>query len=784
MIVNDIGPLDAKIMIIGGAPDSVDEKQGVPFVGASGKLLQSLCRHAQINWKECYVTNVVDKRPRQNDFGIYYNDKARRVPKPELELCWRRLRDKIKRIAPRVVIAVGAEALRAVTGKRGIKDWRGCPLYLDGIPIIPTYHPAAVLREYSLHPVAELDLQKALRWSVSLPVLPHPIKHILEPSLQTVLDWLAACKDQVTAFDLESVGRTVRCIAIACDTGAICIPFIRFKSYAPSPKFGSSIISVGIAGPSTSSYWSVADEQLIIKALAHYFADPSIKKVGQNSIGFDQPFLENEFGFTFENHSFDCMHAFHLLYPELPKGLSFLCSILTDYPNYWTGKLTEDDIQEWTYNCWDAVITLDVYKKIAADLVDSKLWHFYKSTLHPLAEALAKAQERGVLVDKDFQKKLLTRFEKKKVDHECRVRKLGDEPTLNINSHTQLKNLIYEKLLYRPVTNRFGKVSTDEECMKKLMKKHPDEQVFAEILAYRKASKMLDFLNSQTNPNGRMSTSFNASGTTTGRISSSKTIWGTGMNLMNVPKDLRDIFIAPPGKLFVKQDLSQAETRVVAHILKRVGDPTLWEKYKDPAFDIHRWMASAIYRKPEKQITNEERNVGKLANHSGNYRAGPGVLETTATKLGIPGISYDVAREILVARGRAIPGLAIWWDWIEKELARTRTLWTCLGRRRIFFGRLEHSTFRDATAFEPQSVVGDLNNIIFTQLDKHLDDDCYPLLQVHDEVVVECPEDKVNHVIETMQTVGRIALEIADGDPLFIPLDISVGPDWKNCKDI
>jgi DNA polymerase-1 len=282
----------------------------------------------------------------------------------------------------------------------------------------------------------------------------------------------------------------------------------------------------------------------------------------------------------------------------------------------------------------------------------------------------------------------------------------------------------------------------------------------------------------------KMCTSFNASGTKTGRISSSQTIWGTGMNLMNVPKHLRDIFVAPEGRSFVKEDLSQAETMVVADILKRHGDTTLWDRYQDPEFDIHTWMASCIYKKPEHKITKMERSVGKIANHSGNYRAGPKVLETTAAKYGIPGITYGVSREILKERSRALPGLEVWWQWIEDELRKKRVLTTSLGRRRIFFGRLDHATFRDATSFEPQSLVGDATNIIFTGLDRELDSDCYPVLQVHDEVVVECPDKKIGHVLDTLREVGQVELWINEDVPLIIPMDIGIGKDWKNCEDI
>jgi uracil-DNA glycosylase family 4 len=783
MIVKDIGPPDARIIIVGEAPGREEEKKGEPFVGASGQLLKQMLRHVGIKWSECYVTNISNKRPERNDFGKFYEDKSRRNPTVELERMQHKLREKIRGLDATVVVTVGAEALRAVTGKRGIKDWRGCPLKLGDKTVIPTYHPAAVLRQYEFHPIVELDLEKAKR--VSEDGLRNIRWHFtLEPNVSDVLEFLKSCKGKTVAFDLESIGKTVRCIGLAVENRTICIPFLKFKSYDP-PTFGSTIIKVGDSSGSTSSYWSVADEHIVVTALAKFFKDPDIKKVGQNSLGFDQPFLEDEFGFVFENHTFDTMHAWHVLYPELPKGLSFLCSVLTDYPNYWAEKDVQDDMSEWTYNCWDTIVTLDAHQIMMDELKDEEgLLKFYEEHVHPLAIALANAQRKGVTIDLKIREKMLVTVGVDREKAQKRVREGAEMPELNLNSHPQLKDLLYNKLGYRPVTNRAGKISTDSECLNKLMKRYPSDPLFADIQEYRSCGKIMDFLNCKVGDDGRMHTSYNASGTKTGRISSSRTIWGEGMNLMNIPKSLRGMYLAPPGRIFVKEDLSQAETRVVAELLKLHGDPTLWEKYQDPKFDIHTWLASELYGKSEGEVSNYERQVGKIGNHSGNYRAGPKVLEATALKYGLSGITYNVARDILDKRGRALPGLARWWRWVEEELARTRTLWTCLGRRRIFFGRLDHQLYREATAFYPQSVVGDVNNIIFRELDRRLSVDCWPVLQVHDEVVIEGPAEKKDYMIDMMRKVGDIQLWINEDEPLTIPMDIGVGTDWKNMKEV
>ncbi len=238
--------------------------------------------------------------------------------------------------------------------------------------------------------------------------------------------------------------------------------------------------------------------------------------------------------------------------------------------------------------------------------------------------------------------------------------------------------------------------------------------------------------------------------------------------------------------VFVKGDLSQAETRVVAEILYRVGDSTLHDLYKNPDFDMHRWKACVIFEKSPDTVTEYERDVGKLHNHSGNYCAGPGVLQKKALKDGIEGIDYAFAKKIIEAGHRALPGLRKWWAEVERHLRTTRTIKTCLGRRRIFFGRLDdNTTIRDAVSYEPQSTVGDVCNIIFRKLWMVFSSrpDVSTVLQVHDEIVVESPKVDADWVADEMKKAAVIPLFI-NKEPLFIPLDISVGNNWRDCKEI
>jgi DNA polymerase I-like protein with 3'-5' exonuclease and polymerase domains len=254
--------------------------------------------------------------------------------------------------------------------------------------------------------------------------------------------------------------------------------------------------------------------------------------------------------------------------------------------------------------------------------------------------------------------------------------------------------------------------------------------------------------------------------------------------------------------VYIVGDLRQAEAMIVAECLKRIGYPKLWNLYQDPNFDIHRWAAAPIFDCSEEDVTKYQREVGKLSNHSGNYGAGPKVLVNKALKDGLKGINYQTAKRILEVRYSQLPGLKEWWKDVERKLRQTRSLTTCLGRRRLFFGRMDHTTYRDAYSYEPQSTVGDVCNIIFSRLwrkfnkiQAFLDDvlggsiDIFqpkPLIQVHDEVVTRCPNipEIIQFVVDSYKEASIIPLKINSDKELIIPIELKIGKNWKDTEEI
>lgn len=805
MICHDIGPLDAKIMIIGEAPGREEEAKGIPFVGPTGKLLKSMCLAIGIDYTKCYITNVSPDRPPNNKFGYFYEDDKREIPKESLRKKWFILGDKIKGMKPSVVICLGEEALRAVTNLRGIGTWRGTRIDAYDTKVIATYHPASILRDFTKKAsgkqmlpykkmLVEMDLRKALRESKGL-IYKEPVI-TMAPTISRVLDWMSyAPHAKRISFDIETIGKMIRCIGFAYKDSneilnSICIPFMQMVqgSALSMHQIGGSMI--GSLKGGDVNYWDQANEEIVLNAIAEILENPSVQKIGQNSITFDAPLIKTSFGIEINNHCMDLMHAWHVLYPSLPKSLDFISSILTDHPNYWTKHDASVDESEWRYNCMDTVVTLEAADKVEDDLRLEGLSDLYFEHVHPLQFDLLKAQERGVVFDVERAHEMKIELEKEVDDIRSQMDALAGED-FNPNSPKQVKHLLFDTLgfpvMYKKHTK---KQTTDENALRTLEERYPDEPMLGMIVQYRKMKKLIStYVDVKLDEDGRIRCSYNASGTKTGRISSSKTIWGTGMNLHNIPKgytrgsrSTRHLYKAAEQNMFVVGDLKQAEAMVVAWILKAIGDPTLYDLYHREGFDIHRWCAAMVYGVDEEAVTKSQRQGGKLANHSGNYMAGPGVMQKKALSDGIKGFNFKTCKEILAKRSRAIPGLKLWWMDVEEKIKATRTLTTCFDRRLHFFGRLDHEELRSAVAFEPQSIVGDVCNQMFRELS--CSDVYWPVLTTHDEIVLETPEKTLDVAVEALIGTSKVVLNIRPNvEPLVIPIEIMVGKNWGELEE-
>jgi uracil-DNA glycosylase family 4 len=783
------GPPRARIAIVGEAPGQQEESMGRPFVGGAGKMLSAMLDSVGINRRECYVTNVSNERPPRNDFSVFYNDKRGLSPTQTLVKHRERLRKELEAVKPNVIVALGNEPLKALTGHNGITKWRGSIIDTEWGKVVPTLHPAYLLRIYKDRAIVEMDLRRAKEESLSKECRLPRYNLTIDPDFDSTIDYLRGLQVPGSrfSFDVETFrgGRMlIRCLGFA--TGpreAFVIPFVNsfYTQRQRGERPSTTLIDLGSdCSPKMSNRWTEEEERVIVDELYKVFTSREVESMAQN-FPFDSSRILDQFGIPIRNLYMDTMVAHHCCYSEMPKSLDFLCSIYTRCPRY-SDYDPGNDRSLWEYNGMDCAVTYEVSEKVQQECESLGVWEFYKRHAEPVMLALTRAQNRGCLIDIEYLEELKrdygTLFDSDLADLEA----LAGMP-VNPNSPKQVKEFLYEKLKLPPVVSRKTKtVSTDEDALQSLMRKHREHaEVIGKILSCRKSKKLLGgILSSVLTKDHRMLTSYNATGTVTRRLSSSIDISGYGCNMQNVPRGpIRKMFIADPGRKLIKVDLSQAEARGVAWYAKIW---TLIDKFSnDPLFDIHTWNAAEnIYGVAQEDVTKEMRSVSKPGVHGGNYALGP---QTASRLYDIP---YQQAKHVLDSYRKALPELEKWWRDVETQLLTTKTLRTPTGGLRVFLDRMDSTAFRSAYAFLPQSLIGDgiINRAFFIAdivLGKH---GCYPLIQVHDEIVYSCPEEKLSTVIPIIYNIMEYPVTFEGvEEKMVIPADVSVGDNWFEQTD-
>lgn len=754
--VEPIGPTDSpELAIVGEAPGREEEECGVPFVGASGRLLTSILKSVGVERKDCYITNIIKERPYRNNFGKFYRDNQRRTPRPELLMAWDEVAAELEAVKPKIVVLLGGEALRGITGERSINDFRGCMFYALGHRCIPTYHPAYILRVFGDLPIFQADLTKAVR-QARTPQAPQTFFNI-NPSYYEVMYRLKQ-RPQRLVVDLETIGSppVTRCIGLAWSKHeAMSIPLVTHWE----------------------DHWSTDQEHAIMLEMQALFDCPDVKLVFQN-FPFDVPVMEREFGFSFANIYMDTMFAMHTLYPELKrKSLNFICSLYTDHPAYWHYQAGNDE-STFTYNCMDCVVTYEASIKMEEELKEAGLTKFYFDHIHPAITATARMGHRGVLIDLEAREaiRLQTQWEMSRIKQKL-VELTGKE--FNPSSSGQVSNLLYKDYKLPPQRDRkTSRVTTDDKSLRIVAKKFPDYKTVIElILEYRRKRILITtFLDVKLRDN-RVFTNYNLAGTVTGRLASGKTIEGLGGNLQNIPRgDFRRIFVADPNHVLIKADLSQAEYRCLIWIARI--ERVIKQFTTNPEFSIHKWNAAEnIYRVPYDQITPEMYSKGK----SGTYGANYGIEALKVSRM--YNMNINEAKMILNNYHESVPEIkGVFQQEIRDKLKKDRTLVNPLGRRRIFYDRLDESMFRAAYSFMCQSLVAD----IITDALVELDELGYEIvLQVHDELVVHCKDNP--QVIDSTVLAMRHAMERpikinGVDEPLCIPVEVKIGKNWCDAK--
>jgi len=397
------------------------------------------------------------------------------------------------------------------------------------------------------------------------------------------------------------------------------------------------------------------------------------------------------------------------------------------------------------------------------ELISQEMKQLYDEIELPLCRVLYKMEQQGIAIDREQLAQFGEMLSQRISDCERQIFSYSGAP-FNINSTKQLGELLFEKLSLPPVKKTKTGYSTNADVLEKLKGKHP---IIPAIMEYRMLTKLkstyAEGLLKVIGEDGRIHTTFQNLVTATGRLSS------TEPNLQNIPvrtdlgAEIRKMFIPRPGYVLVDADYSQIELRVLAHI---ANDSTMQKAFADN-LDVHTVTASQVFGVPIEAVTPLQRRHAKAVNFGIVY----GISEFSLSD--DIGVTRYQAREYIDSYLANYQGVR---DYMKQvvEAARLSGYTKTIHGRRRYIPELKSTNFnirqgaeRIALNTPIQGTAADLIKLAMIHVDQALEEQ-YPmaklLLQVHDELIVECPEEMASEVAalvsEQMQKVFRLSVPL------------------------
>ncbi len=527
----------------------------------------------------------------------------------------------------------------------------------------------------------------------------------------------------------------------------------------------------------------------VIDVLRKSLTDPDIPKVGHN-VKYDYVILAR-YGLRVSPLSFDTMIAEWLTNPASRNlGLKNLAwvrqNIQMTHIEELIGKgkkqisMAQVPVEQAApYAAADAEVVLRLIPELRQELREKNAQTLLTEMEMPLVPVLAEMEMQGVALDKGFLAEMSAELSQRLSQIEEQVYSAVGTP-INLNSPQQLSEALFVRLKLEPPDRTqktaSGFYSTSADVLEAMRGAHP---VVDLVLEYRELSKLrstyLEALPQQVNPvTGRVHTSYSQTGAVTGRLASSDP------NLQNIPirtelgRKVRNAFVAGEGNSLLSVDYSQIELRIVAHMAQ---DRAMIAAFR-AGQDIHAATAAAVYGVPISSVDKSMRRRAKGINFGLIYGMSAfGLTRQTDLTLG-------EAEDFVQAYFKQFPGVKQYLDGIRTVAAQQGFVETLLGRRRYFPGLAEQSNRntrmreeREAINAPIQGTAADIMKIAMLHVSQALKDaglEAKIILQVHDELVLECPADQVKKTAQVVQQTMEAAYT------LVVPLltEARYGPNW------
>jgi len=754
------GPQDAKLIIVGEAPGVTEVKEGKPFVGAAGQVLNSVLERVGIKREECYITNAVICHPFSNQTPTL----------KEIKCCRERLKKSILQRNPKLIIAMGNAAYCSLLNKShvsGVMEKRGLFFQSDefGCKILVTIHPAAILRDRTLYSIFIEDMLRGARYfKADITALQSKREYV---ALETVVEVQTLLKElkerQVFAFDIETTGLNPWEDQVL--SYAFC--FQEKKAYC-------------IFTDVRDNTWEKDEWQVLESEIKQVLE--SSKLIIQNAL-FELPFLKVSKGWNLRCY-FDTMLAHHLL-DENAKGQHGLKKLATRFPDLidyaHEVDITQlrylDNVRFVNYTCSDVDATWRLYNMFSKQLEEEGLTWLFNNITMPLTYVLTNMHVYGIKVDVDLLLQLKTAYESELNELINWVKDTyGD---YNLASPMQLSELLYVKLGLPMIDKTTaGKPSTNDKTLKKLLEQVTSEQekeLLQKVLRFRKVLKLyktyvVGIAKRVNRKTGRLHTEFLIHGTKTGRLSS------INPNLQNTAgeKEIKNLFIAEKGWKLIEADYKQLEFRIFMNYVK---DEKAFEDLRR-GFDVHRVVAARVLNKSYEQVTDEERTTAKGVVFGLLYGMS---TETLAEVYNLP---FNKAEEFVRSFWRMYPKAKKWWIDLRESLRKKGFVVNLYGRKRRLPEIFSNNTTVVATALRRginapvQGGAVDVANYALIQIYQYLIKNKYqahPLLQIHDSIILEAPDEEVEEVVKI---VRQLMTQNIPGIKVPLEVDINVVERW------
>lgn len=537
---------------------------------------------------ECFVTNVVNYRPPENNLKHWIAFKKKDITSshvpwrgwwvlPIVKQGYDALMAEIQAVQPNVIVPVGNLALHALVegcikmskqgkGPSGILKWRGSQLRQDTRPdiysvagvsdkpkVIPTIHPAAVAREWSYRRTVVNDLLRVKRHQASKEYKDPGHKFIIRPSFDTVINTLnmlisrASLGDQAMWLDLDIETRAghIACVGVSWSrTEALIVPFMCVER--------------------REGYWSVEEEAEIIWRFRELLKHPRVMIDWQNGL-YDAQYIHRWWHFV-PNGGQDTMISHHAMFSDLPKALHFQASMYCEDYVYWKdegknwdSRMPEDQL--WAYNGLDCVYTRECgevqamnFERMSQPNVKGVIpWPaaqqvhaFQQSMFWPVLQAMT----RGVRVIKENRNRLAMEVQEQVDLRQATLEDIIGHP-VNVDSPKQMIDLFYQELNQPVIFKRREKgrpptPTCDDDALGKIALREPLLKPITNCISDIRTMGIFlsDFVLAKLDADQRMRCAYNIGGSESGksapktyRLSSSKNAFGSGTNMQTIPSE-------------------------------------------------------------------------------------------------------------------------------------------------------------------------------------------------------------------------------------------------------